>query len=212
MSPVVHGLIAWLFAVWVLKETNDRRLAVIAGVAMDIDGIFILFNMDLFITYHHTFGHSYIFGIPLAVTAALLGREKLKIFFAALGAFTLHLLAVIIGSNWLIYPLYPNTDIYYSISPTVSNLIIYGVINTIVFLVCIGLMLIVMYYKQISPIEFISEKWDERFVSTYVYYFKYKCEICGKRAFTFCSLCGKKVCNEHLKSFINWKCTECSKY
>jgi hypothetical protein len=202
---------AWLFAVVILKETNDRRLAVIAGVALDIDGIFILFNLDLFVTYHHTFGHSYIFGIPVAITAMILGKEKIKVLFAAIGAFSLHLIADIIGSNWNIYPLYPNTELSLSISPMASNFIIYGVINIIVFLICIGAMLGIMYYKQISPMEFISENWDKRLVSTYVYYFKYKCELCGKRAFTYCSECRKKVCNEHLGSFIHWKCTKCSK-
>jgi hypothetical protein len=197
--------------VLILKETNDRRLAVIAGVALDIDGIFILFNYDLFVIYHHTFGHSFIFGIPMAITAMVLGKEKLKVFFASIGAFSLHLIADIIGSNWAIYPFYPNTEFSLSISPMLSNFIIYGVINIIVFLICIGLMLGIMYYKQISPMEFISKKLDERFVSTYVYYFKYKCEICGKKAFTYCSKCEIKVCNKHLKSLISFKCTKCSK-
>lgn len=177
---------------------------------MDIDAIFILFDYDLFVAYHHTFGHSYIFGIPIAITAMVLGKEKLKVFVASIGAFSLHLIADIIGSNWGINPFYPYTDISLSISPIVPNFMIYGVINTIVFIICIGLMLGVMYYKQISPIEFISEKWDKRFVSTYVYYFKYKCEICGARAFTYCSKCGKKVCSKHLKSLISFKCIKCN--
>ena len=42
MSPLVHGMIAWLVAILILKDANDRRLAVIAGVVPDIDGFFIL--------------------------------------------------------------------------------------------------------------------------------------------------------------------------
>ena len=42
MSPLVHGMIAWLIAILILKNVNDRRLAVIAGVVPDIDGIFVL--------------------------------------------------------------------------------------------------------------------------------------------------------------------------
>jgi len=33
MSPLVHGMIAWLFAFAILRKTHDRRLAVVAGVA-----------------------------------------------------------------------------------------------------------------------------------------------------------------------------------
>ncbi len=33
---------------------------VVAGVIPDIDGIFILWDSDLFYTYHHTFGHSFV--------------------------------------------------------------------------------------------------------------------------------------------------------
>ena len=46
MSPIVHGLIAWLLAVAFQKNVKDRRLAVIVGVAPDIDGILTFFNMQ----------------------------------------------------------------------------------------------------------------------------------------------------------------------
>lgn len=211
MSPLVHGLIAWLLAVLLLKNVHDRRLAVVAGVALDIDGIFILFDLDLYSTYHHTFGHSYIFGFLMAAAAFGLGRERVKVFVAALGAFSLHLLADIVGSNWGINPFYPFTDISLSIYPTLSLFTIYVVVNGLTTTVAMILMLWIMYKKQISPLEFISEKLDERFVSTYIYFIKYRCEICGKRAFTYCSECGKKVCSKHLKSLITFKCEECSR-
>ena len=44
MSPILHGMLAWLVAVMISKNVNDRRLIVIAGVIPDIDGIFILFD------------------------------------------------------------------------------------------------------------------------------------------------------------------------
>jgi hypothetical protein len=210
MSPLVHGLIAWLFAFLVLKKTNDRRLAVIAGVAADLDGVFILFNMDLFTKYHHTFTHSYIFGIPIALTAMILGEEKIKVFFACLGAFTLHLLCDIIGSDWPIQPFYPFSHLSFSASPYLSITVIYGIISPAVFVLCIFIMLAIMYYKQASPMEFISEKVDKRFVSSFVYYFKYRCEICGKRALSYCGKCNRKLCGKHLTGVFNFRCKKCS--
>ena len=65
MSPIAHGMIAWLIAILFLKELKDRRLVVFIGVVPDIDGIFYLFNQELYYEYHHTIGHSYIFGIVL---------------------------------------------------------------------------------------------------------------------------------------------------
>ena len=67
MSPIVHALMSWLIAITflrghvlqrdlsavspgdtrgLLRELKDRRLAILAGVLPDIDGIFILFNYD----------------------------------------------------------------------------------------------------------------------------------------------------------------------
>ena len=48
MNPVVHGLVAWILVSLTLKNSRDRRLAVIAGVISDIDGVFILFSMELY--------------------------------------------------------------------------------------------------------------------------------------------------------------------
>ncbi len=210
LSPIVHGMIAWIFAVLLISNVNDRRLVVIAGVAMDIDGFFILFNEDLFYQYHHTFGHSYIFGILIAITGAILANNKKRVFTAGLGAFTLHLLFDIIGSNWAVYPLYPIYNFNISISPYLSNGLIYGINNPIVFIISLIIILVIMYAKEISPLEFISEKMDRKITGYYIFPFKYKCDICGKKAFGECSRCNKKVCSNHLNKIINSKCSLCS--
>jgi len=193
-----------------IKNVSDRRLVVIAGVVLDIDGIFILFNNDLFYKYHHTFGHSYIFGILIAITAGILAKDKKKVFFAALGAFTLHLIADIVGSNWAITPLYPITKYEITGSIYFSNFTIYNVINPVVFLLSILAIITIMYKKELSPLEFISEKLDKRMVGLYIYPFKYKCETCRKRAFIECNICGKKACSNHTKSILKSKCKLCA--
>jgi hypothetical protein len=203
-------MIAWIFAVLLITNVNDRRLVVIAGVAMDIDAIFILFNEELFYQYHHTFGHSYIFGILLAVAGASLATNKKRVFIVALGAFTLHLLADIIGSNWAVYPLYPIYDFNISISPYLSDGIIYGIINPIVFVISLIIIVSFMYNKELSPLEFISEKLDRKITGYYIFPLKYKCDICGSRAFGECSKCGRKICPNHLSKIIKSKCPKCS--
>ncbi|MCK4613464.1 MAG: metal-dependent hydrolase [Thermoplasmata archaeon] len=211
MDPIVHGMLAALFSMAIVKKVNDRRLVVIAGVIPDIDGFFILFSEKLFYTYHHTFGHSYLFGIPIALTAGYFAEDKKKVILGSLGAFTIHLIADIFGSNWPIPPLYPLS--HYSLTSTqyLSHHIIYDVINPVVTVAALIAILIIMYYKGLSPVEFISEKIDRRLVGLYIYPLKYRCEICGKRAFIECAECKRKVCSEHIGRFFKWRCSGCER-
>ena len=161
MMPIAHGMIAWLVAVLFGKEVNDRRLMVIAGVVLDIDGIFILFDDALFYEYHHTFGHSLVFGLMVALVASLLSVDKIKIFFGALSAFIMHIVADLIGSNWPVTIFSPLSDLTIPPSYFLTSYQIYNIVNPIVFIVCLVLIMIIMYYREISPIEFISEKLDK---------------------------------------------------
>lgn len=211
MSPIVHGMIAWLFAVAFLKTANDRRLVVIAGVAADIDGIFSLISMHSFMEYHHTFGHSFAFGLPLAITAGALAKEKQKVIPVALGTFSLHLAADIIGTNWPVNPLYPLSESGFSIGTVLSSNAIYYVIDPIAFVIILVSVIAVSFRKEFSPVEFISEKYDKQLVEYYVNPLKYQCEICGLRAFIKCAECGKRVCPEHTGSVFVRRCAACKR-
>ncbi|MBA3045293.1 MAG: metal-dependent hydrolase [Candidatus Thermoplasmatota archaeon] len=160
MSPIVHGMIAWLVAIIFAKQVNDRRLIVIAGVVLDIDGIFVLFNDSQFYEYHHTFGHSLVFGLLVAIVACALSTDKIKIFFGALSAFSMHLVADIVGTSWPVPIFYPLSDFSLTSSTMLTHNQVYNIINPAVFIICLILILIIMYYKEVSPIEFISEKLD----------------------------------------------------
>ena len=161
MSPIVHGMIAWLIAVLFVKQVNDRRLIVIAGVVLDIDGIFILLNDSSYAEFHHTFGHSLVFGLLVAMVALTLSVDKLKVFFGALSAFSLHLVADIVGTNWPVPIFYPLSDFSLTANSFLTQNQIYSIINPTVFIICLVLIFILMYRKTISPIEFISEKLDK---------------------------------------------------
>ncbi|MDI6916998.1 MAG: hypothetical protein QMC80_04290 [Thermoplasmatales archaeon] len=71
MSPVIHLLIAWFVANLFSINLKERRLVLIAGVIAEVDAIGILFNEDLFYQYHHTFGHTILFGVIITVMLML---------------------------------------------------------------------------------------------------------------------------------------------
>ena len=210
MSPLIHALIAWLLAIAFLRNSSDRRLAVIAGVAPDLDGVFILFSQVLFLTYHHTFGHSYVFGLPVALSAAVLGRDRLRTGLVALGAFSLHLGADIVGTDWPIPPLYPFSGPSFSMRGVLSGEVLYAVIDPIVAVAVIGLVFAVMYRREVSPLEFFSERLDRWFVSRWVYPFKRRCEVCGKRALGPCGSCGRAMCPDHIRGLLRSRCLDCA--
>ena len=91
-----------------------------------------------------------------------------------------------------------------------SDAMIYGIINPVVMgLTFLGVLLI-MYYREITPLEFLSEKLDKQIGSYYVYPLKYKCEICGKMAYVQCSKCGRKVCARDAEKIIKPVCKACN--
>ncbi len=210
MSPLIHGLLAWLLAWAFLSKAGDRRLAVIAGVACDLDGVFVLFNHDLFVTYHHTFAHTFLFGVPVAIIAAALGQDRLRTGLAALGAFSLHLAADVVGTTLPVAPLYPLASPSLSVAGIVPDWAVYGVIDPVVatlVLVAVGL---IMYYREVSPFEFLSERLDRWIVPLYVYPLKKRCGICGRRAATRCGRCMRAVCSNHGSGLRRVRCAECA--
>ena len=78
-----------------------------------------------------------------------------------------------------------------------------------VFILCCVLVGIVMWKKEASPLEWLSVKWDKRFVHSFTYYFREKCEYCGKRGFGECAECGKRICVNHLGTVLSYKCKKC---
>jgi len=209
VSPLIHGLIAWLLACLVSDRVLDRRLIVIAGLAADVDGVFVLLRPDLFVAYHHTFGHSFVFGIPVAIVASSLVR-RWQVGAGALAAFALHLSADVVGSSWAVQPLYPLSSWAISADPTISTATIYLIVNPIVAAVVLGLTGFVMYRRETSPFEVLSLRLDRYAVYAWVYAFKHRCESCGRRALARCESCGRTRCAAHLASFWRLRCVDCS--
>ena len=177
----------------------------IAGVASDIDGVFVLLGPSLFVTYHHTFGHTLVFGIPVAITAAVLATDRWRTGLVALGAFFLHLLADIVGTDWPVMPLYPVSDL----SLTAGGSLPSGPVNLAVVVFALVAVALIMYYREVSPFEFLSERLDKWIVPLYVYPLKRRCDICGRRAATRCGSCGRAVCSTHRTGFRRARCPQC---
>lgn len=208
MSPVVHGLLAWLLACLVCNRRLDRRLVVIAGVAADLDGVFVLFSSDLYITYHHTFGHTFVLGLPIALAAASLGASHWRVGLAALAAFGLHLVADIVGSSWPVQPLYPLSAWSVSADPFLSPATIYLAINPVVAAMAFALTAWVMYRSEISPFEVVSLRLDRFAVFAWIFPLKHRC-ACGNRAIARCTRCLRVSCARHLRSFWRSRCAVC---
>ena len=213
MSPIVHVLIAWIIAVLVLAETRDRRLAMICGAFCDIDGIFYIWDRALYNEYHHTFGHSYVIALPIIIMASRLAIDRRRTFVASLAAFTAHLAADIIGSNWPVQLLYPLTSYQVPQEQILSTNFIYLTLLPATFWAVMALVALLTIWKESSPFEFVSQRLDSLVIGALVYPFKYHCRNCNRRALMLCQRCGAKVCQDHVSSvspgFFIYICQEC---
>ena len=209
MNPIVHGMLAWIIAVLFVRELRDRRLVVVAGVIPDIDAILLLVSEDLFYQYHHTLGHSFVFGIPLALLFCAHAKNRVRVLLGSLGTFSVHLIADYFGSNWPIPLLYPLSDIELTSAGYISYQTMYGVINPLVTGIAFILIFIIIWSKERSPFEFLSASLDRKLVGFYVYPLKYRCAYCQTLALFACERCARKVCWEHMGSIREWRCNEC---
>ena len=175
MIPPVHFLISYLISSLLTKNALLRRLAAIGGVIPDLDGIFILFDHDLYARYHHILFHPLMGGMLLGTfTVAVFwiyekgrniqnpGFGKYFIFFFV--GLLLHDFADIIGTDWQIPLLYPASSMEFSVYPSLSSEAIYGVIDPIVAVIFLLAAFIQPLIERRSVMSFFSEKIDKRFV------------------------------------------------
>ena len=162
MSPVIHLLIAWFVANLFSINLKERKLVLIAGVIAEVDAIVILFNENLFYQYHHTFGHTIVFGVIITVILMLLSKSKhkIKIFFPCFIAFGAHLLADLFGSDWGMPLFAPIISKEYSVYPYLSRYIIYNIINPLTTIFVLILFFLIYILKNRTPIEFFSKRYD----------------------------------------------------
>ena len=196
MSPLTHLLIAWLIANLVATDARTRRLALIAIVIPDIDGFPILYSQSLFLSMHHTFAHTLVFGIIVSIGLAFFVKRRALGFAIFICSFSAHLLADIVGS-WGVPVFAPFISTSISTSsflPTDTDYsALYLIVSAIVFTGTIA----VLVWKKRTPIEFLSSRWDRVMVDFVTLPFMSRCHTCGRRALFHCDGCGKAICGSH---------------
>ena len=109
MSPITHLLASWLVAAKTTKNPRDCRLATLAGVLPDADGLGLVADVanellgrrptHYYEQLHHYWLHG-IFGAALiTLTLTLFARDRLRVALVALFQVHLHLLCDFVGSR-----------------------------------------------------------------------------------------------------------------
>ena len=109
MSPLTHVLASWLIAAKTTRNPRDCRLATLAGLLPDADGLGMIVDIanslpghkptQYYAQFHHYWLHG-IFGAALiTLTLTLFARDKLRVAIVALFLFHLHLLCDLVGSR-----------------------------------------------------------------------------------------------------------------
>ena len=177
MSPVTHFLAGWMLAQFG-RNRRERAVIALAGVAPDLDGIGIIpevltahsnHPLRWFSEYHHVLGHNLGFAIVITIAAYLICRNWKATALAAL-SFHLHLLCDLIGARgpdgyqWPLPYLAPLSDRLQLVWHGQWALNAWPNFALTFFL--LGATFYLAWKRGFSPLEMLSKKWDEAFVST----------------------------------------------
>ncbi len=197
MYALTHLLFGWLIAHGTLLEKRDRFLAVFVAMAPDLDALGWVIDQSLFDSFHHEFFHSIAFCLAISIVAAIFAQERWRAFGAFLLASASHLAGDFFGTNWGMPFFWPASDVYFSSTSFLSDFAIYGLINPIgAVLVVVGAILVMKEYRR-TPWEFISAKYDRRFVNFFLFPFEERCHVCGARAFFLDEKLKEPICPRH---------------
>lgn len=109
MSPLTHLLASWIVAVKTTKNPRDCRIATLAGLLPDADGLGLVVDIatslaggkptQYYARYHHYWLHGALGAVVIALGLACFARQKGRVFLVALLLFHLHLLCDLLGSR-----------------------------------------------------------------------------------------------------------------
>ena len=178
MTLGAHIMMSWLTANTVKWSRRERLIVGWAGLSPDLDGLFILYDFyqkflgyhtNLYVKYHHTFGHNIFYAIVISVIAAFLAKQK-RLLCGVLTFIALHLhyITDLLGSAgpynslWPIYYFYPVSDTK-SILLWQWELVSWQ--NTVIFWILIFMCFWVSRKNGYSPFELLSKWFDEQVFS-----------------------------------------------
>ncbi len=120
MSPTSHLLASWIIAAKTTDNTRDCRLATLAGILPDVDGLGLIVDLagpafglrptQLYARYHHYLLHGAFGAVVIIGVLACFAKRPLRVALIALVLFHLHLVCDLVGSRgpapedlWAIY-------------------------------------------------------------------------------------------------------------
>lgn len=109
---LIHGALAFFFVSFFTKDKRLWILAFCAGMLPDIDGVFILFDRQLFYSLHHEILHPLIWAPALGLAIAFVASHFLKMDFKGSLAvfafsFALHPVVDVFFTDWQVPLLSP---------------------------------------------------------------------------------------------------------
>lgn len=177
MSPITHLLLSWSAASTFAFNKKDRALVTVAGVAPDMDGLGLLWDLTsyqtgqplaLWIRFHHVLGHNITFGVILAMGTFMLATRRVAASVGVLCIFHLHLFCDLLGARapdefWSIPYLLPFSHSWNFVWSKQWPLNSWQ--N---FVITFGAITFVFYQgrkRGISPLELVSQRANDSFVS-----------------------------------------------
>lgn len=185
MSPVTHFLIGWLTAESSDFSKRERMLVTVAGVIPDLDGIGLIAELltqnsenplAWYSLYHHVLGHNLTFALLYSLFCYSVARQKLNAAFFAFISFHLHLLCDLVGSGgadgyrWPIEYLWPFSDRWQWEWSGQWQLSAWP--NILITILALLMTMYLARQRGYSPLEMISAKADQMFVTTLQQRFK----------------------------------------
>lgn len=179
MSPITHFLAGWVGFESSLRNPRDRAIVCLAGLAPDLDGAGIvidLFNKlaglpesNFYQDWHRLYGHGITAAIVIALIAAALAHDRLRVGIAAFFCVHLHFLCDLLGSRgstpddlWGLYYLGPWNVTQEMVWQGQWQLV--GWQNTLISIMLMLILLERASRKGYSPVGCLSPRADKRFI------------------------------------------------
>ena len=179
MSPVTHFLIGWSVGCMAPLNQRERAVVALAGVAPDLDGLGAIAEVATrdsdrpllwFSEYHHVLGHNIGAALLVMAVAFMIAQKRWLTAVLAGISFHLHLIGDLVGGRgpdgyeWPIPYLLPFSDSWELIWSGQWALNAWP--NFVVTGAALSFTFYVAWTRGISPLEMISTRANEAFVTT----------------------------------------------
>ncbi len=181
MSPISHFLLSWVVAEAIGRDTAERRIITLVGIAPDLDGLGVMVDVvspwvggpitAFYSEYHHALLHGLFGATLLSMCAAAAVRRRALVGVGAFLVVHLHLLCDLVGSRgpsprdpWSISYFAPFSNLATLQWQAQWPLNAWPNIVITVLLIALGFVWAVRFGR--SPLAAISQTADQLFVET----------------------------------------------